>query len=54
MNFCLVVCFKLLDSWRLFTYSFSLRCPHRKKSGVVKSGDLGGHGKSEFREIIRS
>ena len=38
----------------LFKYTFSLRCAHRKKSGAVKSGDLGGHGKSEFREIIRS
>ena len=54
MNFRLDVCFKFLDSWRLFTFTYSLRCSHRKKFGAVKSGDLGGHGKSEFRENIRS
>ncbi|KAJ4449115.1 hypothetical protein ANN_00510 [Periplaneta americana] len=33
--------------------TFVLRCSHRKKSHIVKSGDLGGQAISPFREMAR-
>ncbi|KAJ4441425.1 hypothetical protein ANN_11280 [Periplaneta americana] len=38
---------------RLSPNTFVLRCPHRKKSHTVKSGDLGGQAISPFREMTR-
>lgn len=53
-DFCSNIFFKLCHSVRICFVNDKFKCPHKKKSHGVKSGDLGGHGMAPFREMFFS